>query len=41
VGTLLVAPFAGTLRQELEADIDLTEPGFLTVTRWAPAAAGA
>jgi hypothetical protein len=41
VGTLLVAPFAGTLRQELEADIDLTEPGFLTVTRWAPVAAGA
>ena len=37
VGTLLVAPFAGTLRQKLEADIDLTEPGFLTVTRWVPA----
>lgn len=37
VGTLLVAPFAGSLRQELEADIDLAEPGFLTVTRWAPA----
>ena len=37
VGTLLVAPYAGTLRQELEADIDLAEPGFLTVTAWTPA----
>lgn len=37
VGTLLVAPYAGTERQELEADIDLAEPGFLTVTAWAPA----
>ena len=41
VGTLLVAPFAGTLRQELEVDIDLTEPGFLTVTQWTAAPAGA
>ncbi|MCQ1986047.1 DUF4232 domain-containing protein [Arthrobacter sp. zg-Y844] len=37
VGTLLVAPYSGTQRQELEADIDLAEPGFLTVTAWAPA----
>ncbi|MFB9796560.1 DUF4232 domain-containing protein [Arthrobacter citreus] len=41
VGTLLVAPFAGTLRQELDVDIDLTEPGFLTVTQWTAAPAGA
>ncbi|WAP50643.1 DUF4232 domain-containing protein [Arthrobacter sp. ATA002] len=37
VGTLLLAPFAGSLRQDLEVDIDLTEPGFLTVTRWTAA----
>ena len=36
VGTLLVAPYSGTLRQPLEVDIDLTEPGFLTVTSWTP-----
>lgn len=41
VGTLLVAPFSGTERQELEANIDLAEPGFLTVTGWVPADAGA
>lgn len=40
VGTLLVAPFSGTERQELEANIDLAEPGFLTVTGWMPADAG-
>ncbi|MCQ1952049.1 DUF4232 domain-containing protein [Arthrobacter sp. zg-Y238] len=37
VGTLLVAPYSGTQRQELEADIDLAEPGYLTVTAWTPA----
>lgn len=37
VGTLLVAPYSGTLRQALEVDLDLTEPGFLTVTSWVPA----
>ena len=37
VATLLVAPYSGTLRQSLEVDFDLTEPGFLTVTSWTPA----
>ena len=36
VGTVLVAPFPGTVRQELEADIDVTEPGYLAVTGWVP-----
>ena len=36
VGTLLVAPYPGTQRQELAADIDLSEPGYLTVTEWGP-----
>ena len=40
VGMLLAAPYSGTLRQPLEVDLDLTEPGFLTVTAWAPADAG-
>ncbi|MBF4994159.1 DUF4232 domain-containing protein [Arthrobacter gandavensis] len=41
VGTLLVAPYSGTLRQSLAVDFDLTEPGFLTVTSWTPAGPGA
>ena len=40
IGTLLVAPYSGTLRQPLEVDMDLTEPGFLTVTSWIAADAG-
>lgn len=36
VGTMLVAPYAGTLRQDSEVDLDIIDGGTVSVTAWEP-----